>query len=76
VINIQYCFKDLLFTALCTDKKNFCCQQVLKSQVQVQVQVLIIQVRVQVQVPRSCTRVQLEYNYKYQVLQALVVCYI
>jgi len=50
-------------------QKNFCCQQVLKSQVQVQVQVLLIQVRVQVQVPRSCTRVQLEYKYKYQVLQ-------
>jgi len=56
VINIQYCFKDLLCTALRTDKKNFCCRQVLKSQVQVQV-------------PRSYTRVQLEYKYKYQVLE-------
>ena len=41
-------------------QKIFCCQQVLKSQVQLQVQVLMIQVRVQVQVPRSCTRVQVQ----------------
>jgi len=32
--NIQYCFKDLLFVELRTNKKNkICCQQVLKSQV-------------------------------------------
>ena len=42
--------------------------QVPKYQVQVQVQVLNLQVQVRVQVPGICTRVVLEYNYKYQVL--------
>jgi len=42
--------------------------QVLESQVQVQVQVPGLQVQVQVQVPQICTRVLLEYKYKYQVL--------
>jgi len=36
--------------------------------VQVQVQVLNLQVQVRVQVPAICTRVVLEYKYKYQVL--------
>ena len=42
--------------------------QVLDPQVQVQVQVLGPQVQVQVQVLQICTRVVLEYKYKYQVL--------
>ena len=48
MINIQYCFKDLLFIALRTNKQKtkFAVNKLLKSQVQVRVQV-----QVQVQVP-------------------------
>ena len=45
--------------------------QVPRYQVQVQVQVLNLQVQVRVQVPGICTRVVLEYKYKYQVLTSL-----
>jgi len=58
----------------------YTCQQVLTPQVQVEVQVLTPQVRVQVlrpqvQVLQTCTRVVLEYTYKYQVhISAYVSC--
>ena len=42
--------------------------QVPRYQVQVQVQILNLQVQVRVQLPGICTRVVLEYKYKYQVL--------
>ena len=58
---------------------NVCiCQQVLRPQVQVKVQVPKPPVRVQVlrpqvQVLQTCTRVQLEYKYKYQVRHVLYI---
>jgi len=48
----------------------YTCQQVLRPQVQVQVpkpQVRVQVLRPQVQVLQTCTRVQLEYKYNYQV---------
>jgi len=65
--------------ALGAECTHHICQQVLRPQVQVQVfkpqvrvRVQVLRPEVQVQVLQICTRVQLEYKYKYQVLH---VCF-